>query len=93
MVRLILKKIEEKNVLFCFKRLLLIILIGLDRLIDNPCQICSVLQYIQHLSKSLFKSVPLFFTVIVQIGGWVGGSATIRTLFRFRKRYGKMDAP
>ena len=40
------KKNEEKNVLFCLKRLLLIISIGLDRLIDNPCQICSVLQYI-----------------------------------------------
>ena len=40
--------------------------------------------------KKEIKSIRFFLS---QIEGWVIGSATVRTLFEFRKWYGKMHAP
>ncbi len=34
-----------------------------------------------------------FICRYVKIGGWVGGSKPIRTLFEFRNPYGKVDLP
>ncbi len=71
---LIWKKNEEKNVLCCFKWLLLIVSIGLDRLIDNPCHLYSVYYstysiWIDHHSK-VYR---YFFSLLFQLrGGWVG---------------------
>ncbi len=41
--------------------------------------------------REKFQSGPFLFLSIVQIEGWVGGSAKIETLLRFRKWKVKME--
>ncbi len=61
-----------KKKMFCFKLLLLIVLIGLDRLMDNPCHIYSV--YSIWIFKIIvqIQKCTIIFPRYCSDWGWVG---------------------
>ncbi len=75
---------REKKIIFFFKVYL--------QTVHCLYLLLMVVSFIDTITEGGWKVYGLIRRY-VQIGGWVGGSESIRTLFEFRNPYGKMDAP